>query len=126
MSETSHQNLSGVAETLLVTLYIRATESQRPDALVKKDERAEALVRQLDQESLRKTLTLTKDSGRLVLILKSRDLDCIAQDFLARHPDAAVVHSGCGLDTPFRTRRGAQWPAAPAGAARVRGVVHAR
>ena len=34
-----------VAETLLITLYIRAMESQLPDALIR-DERAEALVRQ--------------------------------------------------------------------------------
>ena len=47
MSETTNQNLSGVAETLLMTLYIRAMESQRPDALIK-DGKAEALVRQLD------------------------------------------------------------------------------
>src|SRR5512139_4145783 len=100
MSETTNPNLSGVAETLLITLYIRAMESQRPDALIK-DERAEALVRQLDQESLRKTLALTEESGRLVLILKSRDFDRFAQDFLRRHPDAVIVHIGCGLDTRF-------------------------
>jgi len=100
MSETINPDLSGVAGTLLITLYIRAIESQRPDALIK-DERAEALVRQLDQESLRKTLALTEDSGRVVLILKGRDFDRFAQDFLVRHPDAVVVHIGCGLDTRF-------------------------
>ncbi len=100
MPETTKPSLSGVAETLLITLYIRATESQRPDALIK-DERAEALVRQLDPETLRKTLALTEDTGRLVLILKSREFDRFAQDFLGRHPDAVVVHIGCGLDTRF-------------------------
>ncbi len=100
MSETANQTLSGVAETLLITLYIRAMESQRPYALIK-DERAEALVRQLDPETLRKTLALTEDTGRLVLILKSREFDRFAQDFLGRHPDAVVVHIGCGLDTRF-------------------------
>jgi len=100
MPETTKPSLSGVAETLLITLYIRATESQRPDALIK-DERAEALVRQLDPETLRKTLALTEDTGRLVLILKSREFDRFAQDFLGRHPDAVVVHIGCGLDTSF-------------------------
>ena len=55
--------------------------------------RAEALVRQLDQESLRKTL--------VIVILKGREFDCFAQDFLTRHPDAVVVHIGCGLDTRF-------------------------
>ncbi len=100
MSETAKPNLSGVAETLLITLYIRATESQRPDALIK-DERAEALVRQLDQESLQKTLALTDDFSRLVMILKSREFDRLAQDFLKRYPEAVVVHIGCGLDTRF-------------------------
>jgi O-methyltransferase involved in polyketide biosynthesis len=100
MPETTKPSLSGVAETLLVTLYIRATESQRPDALIK-DERAEALVRQLGPETLRKTLALTEDTGRLVLILKSREFDRFAQDFVGRHPDAVVVHIGCGLDTRF-------------------------
>ena len=100
MPETTKPGLSGVAETLLITLYIRATESQRPDALIK-DERAEALVRQLDPEILRKTLVLTEGTGRLVLILKSREFDRFARDFLGRHPDAVVVHIGCGLDTRF-------------------------
>jgi O-methyltransferase involved in polyketide biosynthesis len=100
MPETTKPSLSGVAETLLITLYIRATESQRPDALIK-DERAEALVRQLDPETLRKTSALTEDTGRLVLTLKSREFDRFAQDFLRRHPDAVVVHIGCGLDTRF-------------------------
>lgn len=100
MSEAAKLELSGVPGTLLITLYIRAIESQRPDALIK-DERAEALVRQLDQESLHKTLPLTEDFTRVVMILKSRDFDRIAQDFLARHPDAVVVHIGCGLDTRF-------------------------
>src|SRR5512139_3519560 len=100
MSETTKPILSGVPETLLITLYIRAVESQRPDALVK-DERAEALVSQLDLESLRKTLALTDDFSRVAVILKSREFDRLARDFLVRHPDAVVVHIGCGLDTRF-------------------------
>jgi methyltransferase (TIGR00027 family) len=100
MPEITHPNLSGVAETLLIPLYIRAMESQRPDALIK-DERAEALVRQLDQETLRRTLALTDDFSRVAVILKGREFDRFAQDFLARHPDAVVVHIGCGLDTRF-------------------------
>ncbi len=100
MPEITNQNLSDVAKTLLITLYIRAMESQRPDALIK-DERAEAVVRQLDHESLRKTAALTEDTGRGIVILKGREFDRFAQDFLARHPDAVVVHIGCGLDTRF-------------------------
>ena len=47
MSELAHHDLGGVAETLLIPLYIRAMESQRPDALLK-DEKAVALVTQMD------------------------------------------------------------------------------
>ncbi len=100
MSGMPNPNLNDVEKTLLITLYIRAMESQRPDALVK-DERAEALVRQLDQETLQKTLALTDDFSRVAVILKGREFDRFAQDFLARHPDAVVVHIGCGLDTRF-------------------------
>ena len=46
MSQTTMQDLSGVAETLFIPLYIRAIESQRPDALLK-DEKAQALVAQM-------------------------------------------------------------------------------
>jgi len=106
MSETSQQNLSGVAETLLIPLYIRAMESQRPDALIK-DERAEALVRQMDQDFLQSKLAKIEDYSaipsfmQVAIILRSREFDRHARDFLARHPEAVVVHIGCGLDTRF-------------------------
>jgi O-methyltransferase involved in polyketide biosynthesis len=49
MSETLEQALSGVAETLLIPLYNRAMESQRPDAMLK-DEKAVALVTQMSYD----------------------------------------------------------------------------
>jgi O-methyltransferase involved in polyketide biosynthesis len=100
MSEVTAQSLSGVAETLLIILAIRALESQRPDALIK-DERAEALVSQMDQGFLRNKLAQVEDYSQIVMILRSRDFDWHTQDFLARHPEAVVVHIGCGLDTRF-------------------------
>ena len=39
MSEKTSLTLSGVAETLLAALYLRAMKSQRPDALIR-DERS--------------------------------------------------------------------------------------
>jgi O-methyltransferase involved in polyketide biosynthesis len=104
MSETKSQILSGVPETLLITLYIRTMESQRPDALIK-DEKAEALVKKISDDRLydfnrMKSLHLS-DANRLVIILRNREIDRYAQDFLARFPDAVVVHIGCGLDARF-------------------------
>jgi O-methyltransferase involved in polyketide biosynthesis len=44
---------------------------------------------------------LTADYTRFAMILKSREFDRFAQDFLKRHPDGVVVHIGCGFDTRF-------------------------
>ena len=46
MSKTTGQDLSGIAETMLITLYLWAMETQRPDALIK-DEKAVELVMRL-------------------------------------------------------------------------------
>jgi len=50
MSKISIPDLSGVAETLLLPLYIRAMESQRPDALIK-DDKAIALIKQMNPDT---------------------------------------------------------------------------
>lgn len=104
MSEAVNVNLSGVAETLLITLYMRAMETQRPDALIK-DEKAVALLKKISGEGLydfnrMKSLHLSEEN-KLVIILRNREIDRGTRDFLARHPDAVVVHIGCGLDTRF-------------------------
>jgi O-methyltransferase involved in polyketide biosynthesis len=100
MAETTYQDLSGVAETLLITLYIRAMESQRPDALIK-DEKAEALASQMDPDFMQKKMAKIEDYSQVATILLSREFDHHTRDFLTRHPEAVVVHIGCGLDTRF-------------------------
>jgi O-methyltransferase involved in polyketide biosynthesis len=92
--------LSEVAETLLVTLYLRAMETQRPDALIK-DEKAVELVERLSYDFERVRRIPMSDLNRLAIILRSREHDRYARDFLARRPEAAVVHIGCGLDARF-------------------------
>lgn len=100
MSKAPEQELSGVSETLLITLYLRAIESQRPDALIK-DEKAEALVQQIDYDFSRFRRLHLSEANRLAIILRSRELDRNARDFLSRYPDGVVVHIGCGFDTRF-------------------------
>jgi len=100
MPETTNLNLSGVAETLLITLYIRAMESQRPDALIK-DEKAVALVTQMSYDFSRIEQIKMDEGDKVALILRNREFDRYARDFLARHPEAVVVHIGCGLDSRF-------------------------
>ncbi len=100
MSETTTQGLSGVAETLLTTLYLRAEESQRPDALIK-DEKAVALVAHMSYDFDRVRRIPLRKANKLVMILRNRQFDRYAREFLGRHPDAVVVHIGCGLDSRF-------------------------
>ena len=100
MSENTNQGLSGVAETLLMTLYIRAMESQRPDALIK-DEKAVALVTQMSDEFVRIQRFPMSDMNIAATMRRNQKFDHHVMDFLARHPDAVVVHIGCGLDTRF-------------------------
>lgn len=100
MAEISIQDLSGVAETLLIPLYIRAIESQRSDALLK-DMKAVALVTQRGSDFSRiKQIKMDKDD-QVALILRNREFDRYARDFMARYPEAIVVHIGCGLDSRF-------------------------
>jgi len=100
MSETESQTLSGVSETLLITLYLRAMESQRPDALIK-DEKAAAMVAQMGYDFAQVRQIPLSEINKLVIILRSREFDRYAQDFLRRQPEAVVVHMGCGLDSRF-------------------------
>ncbi len=96
----TNQKLEGVPETLLITLYVRAMESQRPDAIVK-DERAVDLVRTLDYDFARIKQIKMDEDDKLTLVLRSRVIDRHAKEFLARHPNATIVHIGCGLDARF-------------------------
>ncbi|MEI7989478.1 MAG: class I SAM-dependent methyltransferase [Chloroflexota bacterium] len=97
MSEKITQQLSGVAKTLLIPLYVRSLESQRPDALIK-DENAVALIKRIDYDFSKYKFD---KEDQLAIVLRNRAIDRFAQDFITRHPQAVVVQIGCGLDVRF-------------------------
>jgi O-methyltransferase involved in polyketide biosynthesis len=100
MPETTNQDLSGVPETLLITLYLRAMETQRPDALIK-DEKAVELVTRLSYDFAQVRQIPLSEANKIPIILRNRELDRYARDFLVRNPEGVVVHIGCGLDSRF-------------------------
>ena len=94
------RGLSGVAETLWITLYVRARESRRPDALLR-DDRAVALLAERPAECARVEKLELGEDDCVTIVLRSRELDRRAREFLAHHRAGVVVHIGCGLDTRF-------------------------
>ncbi len=100
MSESVNLNLSGVPETLLIPLYNRAVESQRPDAMLK-DAKAVELVAQMHLDFSRVRQVRMTEMLQVMRIMFTREFDRYARDFLSRHPEAVVVHIGCGLDARF-------------------------
>jgi O-methyltransferase involved in polyketide biosynthesis len=91
------QGDNAVAETLLIPLYARAVEARQPVPLVL-DDRAATLVESIDYDFARFRL---HGHDQVTIIMRLREFDRRTQDFLARHPQAVVVHIGCGLDTRF-------------------------
>ena len=88
-------DLTGARETLLMTLYGKALESRLPNSLLQ-DRFADEAVRKIDYD-----FSKLKVDGNLGLgfAIRARALDVCVADFLARYPDAIVLHLGCGLDT---------------------------
>jgi len=88
-------NLTGARETLLMTLYGKALESWLAHSLLK-DRFADEAVRAIDYDFSRLKVDTNLGIG---LAIRAKTLDARVEAFLARNPDAIVLHLGCGLDT---------------------------
>jgi len=97
MTDTLRSKLDGVAETMLIPLYLRAKETKRPDSMLK-DEKAAALVEKIDYDFSRIKLM---GHDEVALILRLREFDRFARDFMENNSSPVIVHIGCGLDTRF-------------------------
>lgn len=83
--------------TNLVTLYLRAHESRSRRPILGDHAAAEAVDR-IDYDFKRIRRISLPASNQYLVALRAKQLDDWAADFLARHPDAVVLHLGCGLD----------------------------
>jgi len=92
------KDLQGVASTLLVPLACRAIDSIRPDAILH-DPRAVDVYNALGGNS--DFLMGMRGHDLTATVMRARQFDTYARDFLARNPGGLVVDIGCGLDTRF-------------------------
>lgn len=83
-----------VAETLLITLYARAIESQKPNPIIF-DPIASQLVATLPYDFSR---FQNKSSSAVGVVIRARFFDEQAKKFLTKHPNGVIVNLGCGLD----------------------------
>ena len=98
MAARTHVDLSGVPETLLWTLYHRAVEARRPDAVLD-DPKAVELVGRLDypfEERFGSRGALGQWQA-----LRVACFDREIRRFLAQNPGGTVVALGEGLETQF-------------------------
>ncbi len=89
--------LTSVPEALLMALYFRARELERPDAMLC-DSQAPKLLAQIDYDFSKFD---KESSDQSAAIIRVREFDRMTSAFLNAHPQAVVVNIGCGLDTRY-------------------------
>ena len=98
MQKADVQQLGDVPETMLITLWARATETGRSDAILC-DPAAVELLGRIDYDFSRFEGVWMSQVG---VAVRSAILDEGVRRFLDRRPDAVVVNLGAGLDTRYR------------------------
>lgn len=84
--------------TMLGTLYLRAYDA-RSDRPILNDRAAAEAVDRITYDFPRLHKLMRPASNRFLVALRARQFDNWATAFLDRHPDAVVLHLGCGLDS---------------------------
>jgi O-methyltransferase involved in polyketide biosynthesis len=90
-------NLSGVSETLLLTLYARYLETKRPDGILR-DEKAIEIVENLDADFSK---FANDELSQLGISIRSEIIDEQTKAFLERNPNSQIVNIAAGLCTRF-------------------------
>jgi O-methyltransferase involved in polyketide biosynthesis len=90
--------LDGVAETMLIPLWARATESRRPRPIIR-DEAAERLLGKLDYDFQKFAGGWMSQVG---VSIRTMLLDRAVEGFIKSHPRGVIVNIGAGLDTRFQ------------------------
>lgn len=82
---------------MLATLYARALDADAPDSILH-DTYAKDIVGRIDYDWAATTITARNAPS---VTLRSAHFDDWTRRFLAAHPEAVVLHLGCGLDSRF-------------------------
>jgi O-methyltransferase involved in polyketide biosynthesis len=94
VSEKLHVDLSGAPQTMLATFYAKALDADLPKPILG-DRWAKEIVDRIDYDWSKTSITKANSPA---VTTRSAHFDRWARQFLAVHPEATVVHLGCGLD----------------------------
>jgi O-methyltransferase involved in polyketide biosynthesis len=81
-------------ETLLVPLYSKAMESERPDPIFV-DTKAQEILSSVEYDFSKLKVPRKTE---ITLCIRAKKMDSYTKEFLARYPKSVVLHLGCGLD----------------------------
>ncbi|TPG26210.1 class I SAM-dependent methyltransferase [Mycolicibacterium hodleri] len=96
---------------MLCLLYLRASES-RLDQPILGDHFAAKDVARIDYDFARIHRRVRPDTNQFMVALRGAQFDAWITNYLEAHPDATVLHLGCGLNSrPFRlaASEGVRW-----------------
>lgn len=90
-----HEKLTGIPETMLIPLWARAVETDKPAPIIQ-DPKAVDMVSQIDFD-----FSVLEKSwmSQVGISVRTMLLDRATKDFIRRNPGAVVVNIGAGLDT---------------------------
>lgn len=96
--------------TNICLLYLRACESKLAQPILG-DHLAARDVARIEYDFKRIHRVVRPEINQFMVALRSAQFDALMTDYLSRHPDAVVLHLGCGLHSrAFRMApRGAPW-----------------
>lgn len=86
-------SINGVPETMLQTMYARAKETKKPDAIIN-DEKAVQIVESIDYDFSLADKDAPMGTG---VIARAIILDEMVSAYLDVHQNAVVVNLACGL-----------------------------
>lgn len=95
MNKQEKISINGVPETMLQTMYARAKETKKENAVIH-DKKAVEIVEKLDYDFALADKDAAMGTG---VIARTILLDKMVADYLKMHSDVIVVNIACGLDT---------------------------
>ena len=107
-TERARIELSGAPETMLATLYAKALDADFQEPILG-DRFAKQVVERIDYDWRKTTMTARRAPS---VATRTAHFDAWTSQFLAAHPQAVVLHVGCGLDSRFfrlQPGPGVQW-----------------